>query len=93
MNLKDAIEAARKPSNTPLDTRLTDAQLAELQELGKMYASGELRGVSWRLLAEQMQVRWGQSRLQSETLKRNVLRIADELEKSNQRSRAKKVTR
>jgi hypothetical protein len=93
MSLKEAVAAAKKPTNTPLETRLSDEHLTELNQLGKMYRDGELRGVSWRILAEQMQVRWSQSRLQSETLKRNVLRIADELEESNQRSRAKKVTR
>ena len=86
MKLQEAIDAARQLVNTPLETRLNDKDLAELNELAKMYAAGKLRGVSWRILAEQMRPRWQQKRLQGETLKRNVLRLADELKKSDQRS-------
>ena len=87
MKLTEAIEAARQHTNTPLETRLDDKHLAELHQLAKMYAAGELRGVSWRILAEQMRPRWRQKRLQGETLKRNVRRLADELEKSGGRGR------
>ena len=86
MKLTEAIDAARQHTNTPLETRLDSKHLAELHELAKMYAAGELRGVSWRILAEQMRPRWRQKRLQGETLKRNVRRLADELEKSSTRS-------
>ena len=86
MNLKTAVEAARQHTNTPLDSRLSKKDLEELQELAQMHLAGSLRGVSWRILADQMRVRWNQKRLQGETLKRNVVRLADELKKSSPRS-------
>tara|TARA_Y100001968_G_scaffold321168_1_gene355169 strand:+ start:808 stop:1086 length:279 start_codon:yes stop_codon:yes gene_type:complete len=87
MKLTEAIEAARQHTNTPLVTRLDSKGIAELNDLAKMYAAGELRGVSWHKLAEQMRPRWRQNRLQGETLKRNVRRLADELGKSGGRGR------
>ena len=86
MDLTTAVEAARQHTNTPLESRLSKKDLEELQELAQMYLAGKLRGVSWRILAEQMRSRWRQKRLQGETLKRNVMRLADELKKSSPRS-------
>jgi hypothetical protein len=91
--LRQAVDSARQFTNSSLESRLTKEQHSELKELAAMYRAGELHGVSWRILAEQMRDRWNQERLQGETLKRNVLRIVDELEKSSQRSGRKKVTR
>jgi hypothetical protein len=92
MNLRDAVKAARQDKNTPLETRLTKEQLKELHDLARMYADGELRGVSWRLLAEQLCDRWQLRKLQGETLKRNVYRIAHEFEKSSKSRSGKKVS-
>ena len=89
MNLQSVVNAAIQHKNTPLVSRLTDHQLKELRELAEMYRAGKLRGVSWRILADDMRVRWGQDRLQGETLKRNVVRIAHEFKKSSQRGRRK----
>lgn len=93
MSLKKAVDAARQHKNTPLESRLTAEQMKELHELAAMYLDGTLLGVSWRLLAEQMCDRWKVCRLQGETLKRNVLRLADDAKKSNRSSGSKKVAR
>ena len=93
MGLQAIVEAARNKSNLPLAGRLTAEQLKELSELAKMYAAGELVNVSWKVLADDLRLRWNQVRLQPPTLKRNILRLASEHSQSGPSGRAKKVSR
>lgn len=94
MSLRNEVEKVKSISTgTPLKNRLTPAQQRELDELADMYVAGELTSTSWKALTEMLRNRWGQKRLQVETLKRNLVRLADERTQSGQRSGAKKVSR
>jgi hypothetical protein len=93
MDMKSAVAKAKTITNAPLRRRLSTEHQAELEELVDMFLNDELLDISWKVLAEDLSKHWNQRRMQAETLKRNVLRIADERAQSNQRSRKAKNSR